>query len=227
MKRKAPLTKAALVRRLKRVQEAHKLPASEWELLPTEGAVVITVNRMVTKPESNSRVGWRADHEKRLSQHAQVKMAMHAAQSGLFTAGGVSSAHEVPRVVTLTRLAPLELDDDNNINALKAVRDAVARWFAVDDGPRGPIRWAYGYRKRRVAGVEVRLSWAEPERTVLEEVEALLPAARDAVPTYPATYLRAMLGTRIGEDVVADATGHIARLVAALEAARKDMAGGS
>lgn len=51
-----------------------------------------------------------------------------------------------PVVVTLTRIAPRELDDDNLAGGFKAVRDGVADYFGVDD--RNPlIRWAYAQRK--------------------------------------------------------------------------------
>ena len=49
-------------------------------------------------------------------------------------------------VVTLTRIAPRALDDDNLRGALKACRDGVADWLAIDDrDPR--VRWEYAQRK--------------------------------------------------------------------------------
>lgn len=39
-----------------------------------------------------------------------------------------------PCVVTITRVAPSAgLDDDNNVSAAKAVRDAIAAWLGIDD----------------------------------------------------------------------------------------------
>ncbi|MDB6002176.1 MAG: hypothetical protein JWP52_3875, partial [Rhizobacter sp.] len=39
-----------------------------------------------------------------------------------------------PLLVTLTRIAPSNgLDDDNLTGSMKAIRDAVARWLGVDD----------------------------------------------------------------------------------------------
>lgn len=43
----------------------------------------------------------------------------------------------------LTRGAPRAMDSDNLVGACKAVRDAVAAWLGVDDGPRGPVTWTY------------------------------------------------------------------------------------
>lgn len=55
----------------------------------------------------------------------------------------------LPCVVTLTRIAPRELDDDNLRGALKSVRDGVAARLGVDDrDPR--VRWEYTQRKAGV-----------------------------------------------------------------------------
>lgn len=49
-------------------------------------------------------------------------------------------------VVTLTRVAPRALDDDNLRGALKAVRDAVAARLRIDDA--SPlVRWEYTQEK--------------------------------------------------------------------------------
>lgn len=51
---------------------------------------------------------------------------------------------DVPRVVTLTRIAPRWLDGDNLQAALKACRDAVADWLGVDDAEhRSAVTWRY------------------------------------------------------------------------------------
>lgn len=50
---------------------------------------------------------------------------------------------------TLTRLGARALDDDNLAGALKACRDAVAAWLGCDDGPSGPVVWAYGQEAHR------------------------------------------------------------------------------
>lgn len=59
-------------------------------------------------------------------------------------------------VVTLTRVAPRRLDDDNLRGALKSVRDAVASWLRVDDA--SPlVRWEYGQEKGTGASVRVEV----------------------------------------------------------------------
>lgn len=61
--------------------------------------------------------------------------------------GGRLVAHPkpaLPCVVTLTRIAPSNgLDDDNLASALKGVRDAFAVWIGVDDKRRDVVRYQY------------------------------------------------------------------------------------
>jgi len=51
-----------------------------------------------------------------------------------------------PLTVKLTRVAPRSLDCDNNVSALKAVRDGVADYLGVDDGD-DRITWEYAQAK--------------------------------------------------------------------------------
>lgn len=52
----------------------------------------------------------------------------------------------LPVVVTLVRIAPIFLDDDNNQNAFKAVRDQIASAYGEDDRS-VKYKWVYGQRK--------------------------------------------------------------------------------
>ncbi len=52
-----------------------------------------------------------------------------------------------PVVVTITRVAPAELDDDNLASAAKAVRDGVADALGCDDGAKTWVAWRYEQRK--------------------------------------------------------------------------------
>lgn len=65
---------------------------------------------------------------------------------------------QIPARVTLVRIAPRELDDDNLRGALKAVRDGVADWLLVDDGDPCVV-WIYGQEKGGPAcyGVHIRV----------------------------------------------------------------------
>lgn len=63
----------------------------------------------------------------------------------------------LPVVVTMTRIAPRELDDDNLRSALKAVRDGIADYFHVDDrDPR--IVWRYEQAKGKPREYAVRIT---------------------------------------------------------------------
>jgi hypothetical protein len=51
-----------------------------------------------------------------------------------------------PNVVTLIRVAPRRLDDDNLASAFKAVRDEVAKHIGIDDGDQR-VAWRYAQAK--------------------------------------------------------------------------------
>jgi len=71
------------------------------------------------------------------------------------TAWALCPVFPLPCIVTLTRVAPRMLDDDNNVSAMKAIRDGIAKRLGVDD--RSPlVVWRYG-QKKGVACVVVSL----------------------------------------------------------------------
>ncbi len=51
-----------------------------------------------------------------------------------------------PYVVTLTRIAPRNLDSDGVVSALKATRDGVADALGINDGDER-VEWRYGQRR--------------------------------------------------------------------------------
>lgn len=64
-----------------------------------------------------------------------------------------------PAIVTLTRRAPRELDDDNLRGALKAVRDQIADQLRVNDrSPR--VEWRYAQEKGKPPAVVVLIETA-------------------------------------------------------------------
>jgi hypothetical protein len=107
--------------------------------------VTTTLLVVRTVSESNGREHW-ATKAKRV--RAQRLAAALTAQAILL--------QPLPVVVTLVRVAPRMLDDDNLRGALKAVRDGVADAFKVDDRDRR-ITWRYGQRRgtARMYGVEI------------------------------------------------------------------------
>lgn len=79
----------------------------------------------------------------------------------LFASKPFASAR--PLVVTLTRIAPRAIDDDNNVAGCKAVRDAVAELLEADDGD-SRITWIYRQERGtpRKYAVRVRIEAGSP-----------------------------------------------------------------
>lgn len=101
-----------------------------------------------TVSETNQREHWTSRHRRRKAQR--------------WAAFCHTPIHQLPCVVTLTRVAPRRLDDDNLRGALKAVRDGIADRLGVDDAdPR--VEWRYGQRKGepRQYVVEAEIELAE------------------------------------------------------------------
>lgn len=91
-----------------------------------------------TVSEANVREHW-AKRASRAKQHRTLAWAgLRAVDPGRKLLGNVS--------VTLTRIAPRALDDDNLRAAIKAVRDGVADWLGVPDN-HPAIEWRYGQEK--------------------------------------------------------------------------------
>jgi hypothetical protein len=64
-----------------------------------------------------------------------------------------------PLKITLTRIAPRQLDDDNLRSALKATRDGIADWLTIDDGdPR--LSWEYAQEKGKPKQYAIRIEVA-------------------------------------------------------------------
>lgn len=97
----------------------------------------------------------RSRHEHWAVTRKRVK-AQHTATT-LCLAGSAAKCGEVPASVLLVRIAPRALDDDNLRSSLKAVRDAVAAFFSVDDKPTAPIRWDYSQERGKPKEYAVRI----------------------------------------------------------------------
>jgi hypothetical protein len=102
----------------------------------------------------NARVHWTARAKRAKTERAIIGAAL---RHHPFT------ADEVPSTCTLVRIAPRALDDDNLAGAFKSIRDEVAAFFGVDDGPKGPIRWCYEQRREapKQYAVEIKLMWED------------------------------------------------------------------
>ncbi len=70
--------------------------------------------------------------------------------------GGKPVFPPLPLVITITRIGPRTLDDDNLQGACKYVRDQIANEIGVDDG--SPLyTWKYAQRKSKVYGVDIEI----------------------------------------------------------------------
>ena len=65
--------------------------------------------------------------------------------------------HPTPCTVTLTRIAPRALDDDNLVAAFKGIRDGIADKFGIDDrDPR--VVWKYAQERGRPKERAIRVT---------------------------------------------------------------------
>lgn len=89
--------------------------------------------------EANSRQHWRkaAARKKEHRTTARLVMQQHA-----------RPMNDGPITITLTRIAPRVLDDDNLASGFKAARDGIADWLGIDDGSKR-LAWRYGQSKSK------------------------------------------------------------------------------
>lgn len=113
---------------------------------------------LVTYPEkivseANQREHWRP-------KAARAKLHRVNAWAAMRQAGGFIGAPELlgPLRITMTRIAPRELDSDNLASGFKASRDGVADWLGIDDGDKR-LTWEYQQRKGmpKQYAVEIRV----------------------------------------------------------------------
>lgn len=102
--------------------------------------------------EANGRQHWRKVAERKRTHRQTARLVLQQYARPMHEAATFD--------ITLTRIAPRKLDDDNLASGFKAVRDGVADWLGIDDGsPR--IRWQYA-QQRGAAGhysAAVQVQW--------------------------------------------------------------------
>lgn len=115
--------------------------------------ITISIEGMRLGAALNARVHWTRRAARAKKERAIVAVALRQRVG----------QDDVPTICTLARVAPRALDDDNLQGAFKAIRDEVAAFFGVDDGPKGPIAWRYEQRKGapKQYAVEIRLAWGD------------------------------------------------------------------
>lgn len=137
----------------------------EWSLAQREASgcdarvvvegrsIVVTLDGMRLVSEANLRESW----EDRYRRSKRQKRAVAGALSNTAPPEGQRYT------VTITRLAARGLDTDNLAGSGKHVRDAIAAWLGLDDGPSAPIEWRVTQRKAKTYGVVVRIDGFDAE----------------------------------------------------------------
>lgn len=104
--------------------------------------------------EANRRGAWFVHDRRRKQQRTVTRCVANLVHPSLRPATGSRL------VVTITRVAPRALDTDNLATSAKAVRDELAAWLGVSDGPKGPVDWRYAQRREgKVYGTLVEVTW--------------------------------------------------------------------
>ena len=93
------------------------------------------------KSSSNLREHWSA----RMRRNKSHKMLAQAELRSHFIDRPPSKKDRF--IVTLTRIAPRMLDDDNLAAAFKGVRDGVAKAMGIDDRQSPLLKWVYEQEK--------------------------------------------------------------------------------
>lgn len=117
--------------------------------------ITIPIEGMKLGAALNARVHW----TKRAARAKKERRATSWALS--MRASSFPRPLRAPTTCTLARIAPRMLDDDNLAGAFKSIRDEVAAFFDVDDGPRGPIAWRYEQRREapKQYAIHICLTW--------------------------------------------------------------------
>ena len=96
---------------------------------------------------ANLRLHWAAKAKMLKAQRSVTGLALRMSARAWLTHWKVMAPNEALMVhVTLTRVGPRDLDDDNLASAFKAIRDEVAAFVGLDDGSK---RFVWNYRQER------------------------------------------------------------------------------
>lgn len=109
--------------------------------------------------EANTRSGVFAKAARVKAQRTTVTQALNA-----YFGVGTGLIQWGPLDVVLTRLAPLELDDDNCVGGCKAPRDAVAQWLGVSDRKRELVRYIVRQERSKAYGLRIFITRRKPSK---------------------------------------------------------------
>lgn len=116
--------------------------------------------RTISEANRSRNEHWAVTRERVKAQRAAVSLCWRLVDPG--------SRPSLPSVVTMTRIAPRALDDDNLARSFKAVRDQVAAEMGVDDrDPR--VTWRYAQRRGRPNEYAVEISTVRTGADIIVE----------------------------------------------------------
>lgn len=121
------------------------------------------IEKIVLKPiEIIVHVRTRSEMNQSRQEHWSTKKkivdAQHDAVTYALRAESVRCLFKPPIRVTLARMGPKRLDSDNYRSALKATRDAIAKWIGIDDGRDDLLEWVYDPQEENLKyGVRIRI----------------------------------------------------------------------
>jgi hypothetical protein len=119
-----------------------------FEARPTGYTAVLQFpHRLRSQVHSQSR-HWRTVATQRKKERTLARTVLEAHLLGL--------ASPVSATITLTRIAPKRLDDDNLQTVFKSLRDGVADWLEIDDGS-PQLTWCYAQAKGQPREYAVRI----------------------------------------------------------------------
>lgn len=144
-----PRTRAALTHEA-RVKAAAAQPDRVEAFARAEGPdlVRITAKGMRLVNGANTREHWGARAARFAAEHQVIANAL-----------ATVVRPEGPRWhVVITREGRALMDTDGLAISAKAIRDAIARWLGVDDGPMAPVTWSYEQHTAKGYGVMVTIT---------------------------------------------------------------------
>jgi hypothetical protein len=143
-----PRTAAALTHEA-RVKSAAATPARVEAFARAEGPELVRLHAK----------GLRLINGANAREHHFARAARFAAEHRLIGAALAPVSRPVGPAyrVTITREGRALMDTDGLAISAKGVRDSIAAWLGVDDGPEGPVVWSYAQHKTKGYGVMVTI----------------------------------------------------------------------
>ncbi len=96
--------------------------------------------RTISEANASQREHWASKHKRHKYQRGQTRLILRAEWGTLMT------NWQTPATITLTRIAPRSLDDDNLISSMKHIRDSVADWMGTQDND-PLLTWKYAQER--------------------------------------------------------------------------------